>query len=675
MKKSFLRTFIVLGFVSMCFFNTMHFASAQSLNITDNALKPVSVTNEQKRVEPVLQNNARLAAKCGPTEFTCQIMEAIYGAISYLNQGWLTIITFLIAIAGIAFDLIASFTINNASYDSLHPTIVVIWRFLRDIANIMIVFSLLYLAIRTIYEGNGLADKKKLTGVLLAAIFINFSLFFTQTMFQISNYTATVIKNDIKLDTQTNAGYGTTATSAFGVDLQDNSLSAGIVKLLGIPNYITQVSQVTAAQNGGVEHNYIFVQIQYLLMLTISAGGVVIVMLAGAGFLFYRFIVFIFLLILSPIGLVAYFIPAFKKMGQEWSSKLIFLTLLAPVYFLSFYISINLIQPLLSISSVTTYTSATGNAAGSIGTLFQMFIQALLITGALMGTVILPTKIAGAGNTAVAGIGGWASKKIKTMPSRVVVGGSARGARAIGGRVGGALTSDDNKFGKALKSMATNDKNIAARMFGRTVLKGADKAQNSSFDVRNTGMLKSTKFGKELGSGIKTWKDEVDKKKKDSEKKKKDEMKLYGYDKLHETDDNRLKIREAEMDRDAKEVELKLQREVHKRVGTEATLIRLKELEKELGERELKVGELQNLGESKYNQDLAKRISSRLSINQTSRVARTQARKEAEKKWREKGESTEKRKERAERNRTNRDSSNNPPNPPPNPPPIPPANP
>jgi hypothetical protein len=354
---------------------------------------------------------------------------------------------------------------------------------------------MLYLAIRTILDGEGFADKSKLANVLLAAILINFSLFATKAAFTISNSVATEIKSKIVINETGGVAAGATTTASTNA----HSLSAGIARTLGIPKTVEYISDESLGGSKNLS-DYQAIQFQYMLMLTFSVIGVGFILVAGALMLLYRFIMFIFLIILAPIGLVCFFIPWLKKYGQEWVDKVKALTLMAPVYFLSFYVSMLLLSQVVALGNVTT--------GGFVAALVQMATQTLLIAGTLFATIMLPIKVSSAGGEFIGNMGKWTEGKFRSLgkaPQQAALWGARKSgeytARGVG-RIGrSTIGKGADRF---LKNNEWLKRNVTEAGIGGAVARGvarrAGDLATSSFDPRSV-KIGGKAIGEKMGIG------------------------------------------------------------------------------------------------------------------------------------------------------------------------------
>lgn len=104
------------------------------------------------------------------------------------------------------FDAFAAITLSSKIY-SESDFIRQGWQITRDFSNVFFLLILLYIALSLILglEIGHANPKKMLASVILVAIFINFSLFFTQVIIDTSNVLALVFYNQIQVTSEKNS--------------------------------------------------------------------------------------------------------------------------------------------------------------------------------------------------------------------------------------------------------------------------------------------------------------------------------------------------------------------------------------------------------------------------------------------------------------------------------------
>ena len=104
---------------------------------------------------------------------------------------------FLLGMTASLFNLMAAYTLSSDLYGTF---IAKSWTIVRDLSNIFFILILLYIAIKMILGLGGAEVKKMIVNVIIVALLINFSMFFTQVVIDSSNILALIFYN--KLSTQ-----------------------------------------------------------------------------------------------------------------------------------------------------------------------------------------------------------------------------------------------------------------------------------------------------------------------------------------------------------------------------------------------------------------------------------------------------------------------------------------
>src|SRR3989344_9659875 len=101
----------------------------------------------------------------------------------------------LTALAAGVLDFFIFYSTSDDAYNDVFVTKA--WGAVRDIANIFFIIALLYIAIKTILNLGNSNSKKLLTYVIIVALVINFSLFFTKVVIDASNVIAKIFYHQI----------------------------------------------------------------------------------------------------------------------------------------------------------------------------------------------------------------------------------------------------------------------------------------------------------------------------------------------------------------------------------------------------------------------------------------------------------------------------------------------
>lgn len=420
---------------------------------------------------------ARNNGTCKNWEFDCHLRVFISGATAAI----LGAVNIALGWVGNVFDYAVEETVItvgdkfNSDTEGYGFIVSSIWKIFRDIGNLLIIFSLLYLAIRTIVQGNGFADGKMLSSILIAALLINFSLFFTKLAFDFSNIAGITIYESIRP--------------------QSGSISEGVMQIVNFQGVINNLTVDTGSWTG---FSLVLLSAFFVVSMAVILGFIFV----SAGILLlYRFFTFIILMMISPIGLIARFIPWLKKLGTKWWDELTKQTILLPVFFLIFYIGLLVADKVFeNIASEISQIRIDSNASPKqIGGYLASFIILVFFLGA---SLFIPGKIGGMGAGVMTSAGnklkGWGKASLNWSKRRA--GGLTLGtAGAVGRqtvRVGAALTriGGDKSVASRLQKAAPNS------ILARQALRAGAGLQSSSFDVRNIKVGKGT-LGSNLGVG------------------------------------------------------------------------------------------------------------------------------------------------------------------------------
>jgi hypothetical protein len=344
------------------------------------------------------------------------------------------------------------------------------WGIVRDICNMFFIIGLLYIAIRTIL-GLGHDNKKMIAGVVVMALLINFSMFFTNVIIDSSNVLAHVFynKTNVTINGQVQTGPGGQKSIADAIITQVNPqqlINPDIVAHLGdqdthnwwdsVGGYLAAggVGGVAAAVIGGVAlwpvavgigvgviiHNVFAAGDQqlaaYILLLSLLGALVnimIIYVYLSIGLLFLaRIVSLLFALILSPLAFVSYFFPGMKSLSyigwDKWSKQVVELAFLAPIIAFFLYVITKMGEIAKLGATVAGQDKSTGFTKVFLIIIPIAFIIALLLTA---------KKVA----TKLAGQMGEIVNKIGALATGLEIGAVAAVGRRTLGRVGSAAAN------------------------------------------------------------------------------------------------------------------------------------------------------------------------------------------------------------------------------------------
>ncbi len=315
----------------------------------------------------------------------------------------LTVCAYILGIAGYLLNLAVDFTILKMKVNiSTITGINIAWKTIRDVANMMFIFVLLYAGISTIINGSGGQTGKMLRNVIIAALLINFSLFFTKIMIDASNVITIGFYNGI-VNSSITSGSGTTAgTSNFG-GLADSFLQPlGVTTFYaGSANWATQIG----TQGGYMQIFSLGIMGSIFLLVTAFS------LLIGAILLIVRFVVLIVLMILSPLAFAGSILPQTKGYSNKWWKALGDQATFAPIYMLMVWVVIKIVNSpgFTQLRNNKTFTDAfSKEALGSVNQAvhapdsFGIVINFLIVIFMLNAAVIIAKSSAGSANAAAA---------------------------------------------------------------------------------------------------------------------------------------------------------------------------------------------------------------------------------------------------------------------------------
>ena len=209
----------------------------------------------------------------------------------------------------------------------------VIWKTVRDLVNLSFIFGLVYVGFKTILNA-GTDTKALLSSIIIGALLVNFSLFISKAVIDVSNITANEIYKAMGIGT--NATAGTPRAKMYVGDLFMEQF--GLVELVTAKNSQKELTERFASAPAG----------QGTIMFAVGGGIFILVaafvFAAGAILLLIRFGVLVILMMLSPIAFAATVFPAFKAYRDKWWNTLFSQAFFAPAYLFMLYITLHVAQ-------------------------------------------------------------------------------------------------------------------------------------------------------------------------------------------------------------------------------------------------------------------------------------------------------------------------------------------
>ncbi len=404
---------------------------------------------------------------------------------NYVMQKILQLFAWLVGVAALMLDYAVYYTVvKMGSYVNSLSAIGVTWRVLRDIGNIMLIFGFIAVGITTIlnvdWYGGG---KKMLPMMIVAAVFLNFSLFISEAIVDTGNLFATQFFTQINggsLPMQAPSGLLTT-TSGVTLTTANEGISTKLMNQLGLQTvYGDAQRQNTKIFEGA---NPWLIGFMGIILFIVTA----FVMFSLAFVLIARFIALVFLLIVAPIGFAGLAIPGFAARAKDWWTQLFHQTITAPILLLMLYIALAVITDAqfmtgfgLDQSHMVSGGWWTGfvNDANLPG-FASILLSFLVAMGLLLGVIVYAKRWSAFG-------GDWASR----VGARLSFGATAWASRNTVGLGSNFLAKQARKRGLS-----------RIPVLGTNLTKAFEYGAKSSFDVRGTGALKNIPFGSNIDAG------------------------------------------------------------------------------------------------------------------------------------------------------------------------------
>lgn len=278
------------------------------------------------------------------------------------------------------------------------------WKFVRDIVNIFFILGLLYIAFSFVFQLDSHGNSKAIIKLIMAALLVNFSFPITRVIIDLANVPMYFFLQMI-------LGDGNNAAVALS-----SSLSASHLDKILLPN--------ADSVSGWI----------FDTTITDILVGIIFLFIFGVTILVFAFqflcriIGLVILLILSPIGFVANYIPGLKEkgFGKKWWDKFLDYALFGPAAIFMLVLATNFMAAVSGASSGNPYGSLSGLASSStaepslIASIVLFFIPITMLWFA-MG-VSKNFSIAGADIATKYGqdFSKWAGKMVTTKPAKMI---------------------------------------------------------------------------------------------------------------------------------------------------------------------------------------------------------------------------------------------------------------
>ncbi len=406
------------------------------------------------------------------------------GAIAWLFSWVSDFVSAILSFAGQLFDWVIIVTVIQmgdrlTEGGSILPGILFSWSFLRDIANIIFIFAMVFIGIATILNLQQYGYKALLVRLIIVALLINFSLLFARVTIDVSNLAGT-------------AAYNTIMASIAGDPDPDQPGISGVVMNQGNLSTLHDWRAVRDMATGlGTDEAMSVVAVLYALGIVLMTI-ITFVFLAGAFMLIARFAILTFLMIISPVAFAAMILPQTRGMANRWWETFLKQAFFAPAFLIALFVALGLTASVGEILNVENYSLASVVQAAELEN--PSIMEAIIMFGVsaigFMVALIVASQMGAYGANAAMSMGQQWSRNTgqfaRRMAGNATLGSSAYVGRRTVGAVGARIA--DNK--------SLKDKEAEGSWGAKSLRSLGIGASKTSFDVRQIGGV-----GNKLGIG------------------------------------------------------------------------------------------------------------------------------------------------------------------------------
>lgn len=263
----------------------------------------------------------------------------------------LMMMSWILAIAGLMLNVAMNITLNIKAFVDATPAIFTVWRSIRDISGMFIIFMLLFAGIRMILAPINVPAANMgqlIKTIVVAGILINFSFFIAGLGIDVSNIVSMQLYNTIapaqKLDS-------TSMLSVEGIKsaFKQGGISNIFMSSLKISSLydpktlsLTDVGKNVAANSTTGFSPSLKIIIIGVIAFMIMLSAAISFALAALAFT-VRFVILLFLLAFSPIWFASFALPQLDEYAKKWTKIYKGQMLFMPVYLLLMYFAMSVL--------------------------------------------------------------------------------------------------------------------------------------------------------------------------------------------------------------------------------------------------------------------------------------------------------------------------------------------
>lgn len=404
---------------------------------------------------------------------------ACFGEILYFL---LSILAFFLGLIGAIFNTVFDVTLVNMRQNIINIKIIETgWVTIRDFANILFIFMLLYLAISTILQLDEHGVKHGLSRLIVGAVLINFSLFFVKIPIDVSNILAIEIYKAINIEGDT-PGEGAGINPSFGLG---DAIMAMFSPQQVFNNGSLDPKTINEANANLKPDEKIAWNLQTNPITTFAMGIIIIftallIFLAVCIVFIKRFITLILLMIFSPLAFAGMAIPNHDiehQISSKFWGSLLRESFYAPVFMFMMYLTIKTGE---ALNNPNTLQGASGFFANLITVPVTNVISYAVVMGMMIFSLTVSETMGVKGaagaikffDNARGAAAGWAWKNTGGQLAYNLLEKSDFGSKTLKGLRQGLYVGTDGKSRRISNPLLRG----IARGVGNTVTSGLSKA-------------------------------------------------------------------------------------------------------------------------------------------------------------------------------------------------------
>ncbi|MCA9358589.1 hypothetical protein KC926_00080 [Candidatus Kaiserbacteria bacterium] len=348
-----------------------------------------------------------------------------------------------------------------------------LWVNVRDIFNLTFIFGLVYIGFKMILDSDDSSTRKWLINLILAALLVNFSLYITKFVVDLTNILASQIATQ---------GFVTDASK--GVLVSDTFMSH-----LGLPSIWGGDGSSSLPKNlQGTSGAWGYIMGTAILFMVAA-----FVFAAGGILLIIRYAVLCVYMVLSPLMFLGWVFPSLQSKSSEYWKGFLGRAFFAPAYLLLIYFASQIIAGFYGTGGSQKKVDFQGSMSGSGDTIagtFSATIPPFILSCVfLIAALVVGTKLGANGADTALKMG----NNLRGRVQRGV------GAAAGGATFGAGAWAMRNTVGAQAYKMSQDEKwkaRASRTYLGKKFFQSTQAVAGASFDARNVGGV-----GKNLSIG------------------------------------------------------------------------------------------------------------------------------------------------------------------------------